>query len=35
MVATVVTVEVRAGEQVRAGQAVVVLESMKMEHLVR
>lgn len=35
MVATVVRVEVEPGDPVRAGQAVVVLESMKMEHLVR
>ena len=35
MVATVVRVEVGPGEVVRAGQPVVVLESMKMEHLVR
>ena len=35
MVATVVRVEVRPGDLVRAGQPVVVLESMKMEHLVR
>src|SRR5438132_387451 len=35
MVATVVKVEVTPGAAVRAGQPVVVLESMKMEHLVR
>jgi acetyl-CoA carboxylase carboxyltransferase component len=35
MVGTVVTVDVRPGDVVRAGQQVVVLESMKMEHLVR
>src|SRR6266540_4500897 len=35
MVATVVRVEVEPGASVRAGQPVVVLESMKMEHLVR
>src|SRR6476620_11120554 len=34
MIGTVVGVLVGAGDQVRAGQAVVVLESMKMEHLV-
>lgn len=35
MVATVVRVEVEPGATVRAGQPMVVLESMKMEHLVR
>ncbi|HEV2784534.1 MAG TPA: carboxyl transferase domain-containing protein [Actinophytocola sp.] len=35
MAATVVRVDVRPGDEVRAGQQVVVLESMKMEHLVR
>src|SRR2546421_2151795 len=35
MLATVVRVEVEPGAAVRAGQPVVVLESMKMEHLVR
>jgi acetyl-CoA carboxylase carboxyltransferase component len=35
MLGTVVRVDVRPGETVRAGQQVVVLESMKMEHVVR
>lgn len=34
MVGTVVTVDVRPGDVVSAGQQVVVLESMKMEHVV-
>lgn len=34
MLGTVVRVAVQPGEQVRAGQTLVVLESMKMEHLV-
>jgi acetyl/propionyl-CoA carboxylase alpha subunit/acetyl-CoA carboxylase carboxyltransferase component len=32
---TVVSIEVRPGDQVRAGQTLVVMESMKMEHEVR
>jgi acetyl-CoA carboxylase carboxyltransferase component len=35
MMATVVRVDVQPGDEVRAGQQVVVLESMKMEHIVR
>ena len=35
MLGTVVRVDVRPGAAVRAGQQVVVLESMKMEHVVR
>lgn len=31
---TVVSIDVRAGEQVRAGQQLAVLESMKMEHVI-
>ncbi len=34
LIGTVVSVLVAAGDPVRAGQAVVILESMKMEHLV-
>jgi pyruvate/2-oxoglutarate dehydrogenase complex dihydrolipoamide acyltransferase (E2) component len=34
LIGTVVSVLVAAGDAVRAGQAVVILESMKMEHLV-
>src|SRR4051794_295129 len=34
MQGTVVSVEVAAGDQVQAGQPVIVLESMKMEHVV-
>ncbi|MFL6145165.1 MAG: carboxyl transferase domain-containing protein [Labedaea sp.] len=35
MLGTVLRVDVHAGDTVRAGQQVVVLESMKMEHVVR
>lgn len=35
MLGTVVQVDVEPGDRVRAGQQVVVLESMKMEHIVR
>jgi acetyl-CoA carboxylase carboxyltransferase component len=34
MLGTVVAIEVSVGDEVRAGQALVILESMKMEHVV-
>ena len=34
MQATIVSIDVREGDEVRAGQQLVVLESMKMEHVV-
>jgi len=34
MAATVVHIAVSAGERVRAGQTLVVLEAMKMEHII-